>query len=368
MRLASLQKVMRSLLGWESYVILCAVFVGLLIGWWPPWGAAPGQPEMLAVNAAELDFGSVWEEEAFAWKFHLKNQFRHAISIHRFDLSCNCLDITPTQLDLRPGEIATIDLKLNLTKAPRSENDSAIRPFAAIISPRLKPEHVTAPSWQIQGKVRRLLTWERRPSQFGALSLLNQRGQAKQFHFTALYPVKKVEAECDQSVLSVQVTPDAHVRNRFALEVLIRSDLPVGAHPFLVRLRPSLEDGEVVPPLSVRGELEIVEDFALLPPEILLGPRTLGEETTEYVTIRSRVGQRIKVERVTNQGGILSVQPHNSKLGVLALEHTFAVRHRATAAGAQTDTAQFLVRGETERAQEISLSAHYYGLRADSNP
>src|SRR5579875_1916054 len=78
--------------------------------------------EGLAVAAADLDLGEVWEEKDIAWRLPIRNQTEGRIEIHDLVQTCGCTDIKPRRLSIAAGETATVDLTLDLTHRTYSDH------------------------------------------------------------------------------------------------------------------------------------------------------------------------------------------------------------------------------------------------------
>src|SRR5581483_2768328 len=77
----------------------------------PPMGVI----YVLAIAAADLDMGEVWEETGIVWRLPIHNQTTRHIEIHELQQTCGCTDIKPRRLTIAAGETATLELTLDLT-------------------------------------------------------------------------------------------------------------------------------------------------------------------------------------------------------------------------------------------------------------
>jgi hypothetical protein len=73
-------------------LVAAAAWAGRAVGLWKSVSGKAVEP-LLAVAADRLDFGEVWETDAFTWVLPIENRQGHDVEIQDFATSCTCLAV-----------------------------------------------------------------------------------------------------------------------------------------------------------------------------------------------------------------------------------------------------------------------------------
>ena len=107
------------------------------------WNSAPTEkPEVaksqpLHIDAADLDFGTQWDTDRFAWTVRVRNSSTERVTIRRLSSSCSCTSLEPSQFELAPGGEQTIRLQIDL---------GAVKDRSGAVRILLNADAVPAPS------------------------------------------------------------------------------------------------------------------------------------------------------------------------------------------------------------------------------
>lgn len=82
----------------------------------------------LSIEAASLDFGSVWNSEKFEWTVPIRNATSFPINVDRLEGSCTCTLVTPSSFVLKPGEEVRVKLRFDLFSRTHRSGDATV-PF-----------------------------------------------------------------------------------------------------------------------------------------------------------------------------------------------------------------------------------------------
>ena len=114
----------------------------------------PTSTPALRIDAAELHFGDVWEQQDFIWPVTVQNTSATAKQITGFSGSCSCQTFSPREFTLQPGESQRVEVHLDL----RANNSQALAEpvdnFAVAIWATVKGEPKDI-SWKLTGRVKR---------------------------------------------------------------------------------------------------------------------------------------------------------------------------------------------------------------------
>ncbi|MCI0739998.1 MAG: DUF1573 domain-containing protein [Gemmataceae bacterium] len=258
------------------------------------WISQPGQDALssnnaLVVESKELDFGEVWEDSAFSWKFMVHNPTPKEINIVRFHPSCNCLAISPNSARIAPKATTQITVKLDLSAAVAKFDCGKLAqsPGESIdVSERITPEtdgigpiHT---SWKVTGKVRRSLGFESRFVNFG----LVKENQALHtcIKVTSGTTIDGLEAECKHPGWSTSVAR-GDASSEYIIRVFSQEYLAPGPFEFSTTIRPIAKSLGSPPRYDFTLRGIVVSEFRASPPALLLGPVRLGTTVRETLTL-----------------------------------------------------------------------------------
>jgi hypothetical protein len=106
----------------------------------------------LRVAPQHLNFGTVWEQDAYRWIIPIENVTDRRIEIEGFDWSCGCLGVEPKELVIEPGEKAEVSVVMNLAASCLGGDAAAVRDAVVQVFPHVRGE--ARRGWTIAGRVR----------------------------------------------------------------------------------------------------------------------------------------------------------------------------------------------------------------------
>lgn len=89
----------------------------------------------LAVQAAALDLGEVWEQRDYVCNLPIRNRIGQDVNVAEFAVSCQCLVVEPRTITIPPGETVTVRLTLNLAERAEKNIDLPERPLLVEVVP-----------------------------------------------------------------------------------------------------------------------------------------------------------------------------------------------------------------------------------------
>src|SRR5438128_6412539 len=299
----------RNLLGHRLARILVLAFLGSLAGagYWLAGASRSERP--LTIPDEKLDFGEVWENEAFVLKLPITNQSQQKIWIRKFSSSCVCLSIEPTSLELRPAETKEVELTFDLSHGTVHPGQNTRRfsvDLVAMLEGGPKPEL----EWTVHGQVRRALEFS--PSRLTVAEPIVRGNPPAPLTIPvrALIPLGHLKASCSPPSAEACVKPidNRDAARDYTLEISPRQDLAVGALRFWVVLTPLGRDGSPLPARKVRIDCYVVDDVEVFPERLFLGPLNVGALVEETVLVRSRNGKAFTVQDIENDNANIEVR------------------------------------------------------------
>ncbi len=345
------------------------VAVCALSYWW--WGytneIVPPPNAGLVVDEKELDFGEVWEDRAFPWKFTIRNSTAKDVEIKKFSTSCGCAKVQPQSITVPAHSNVEVRLTLDLSepfwhapiKSQAEHATPAQRPFDATIEPAMN-DLILQKGWHVRGHVRKDLTIV--PADLRVTDPLVYGAQfpAQKAEVVSHFPYVGIEAMCSPEYAHVDVRRKDD--DRYTLDITLNPQLPVGNFTFRTRLKPLVGQNREPPKKSkpshsllVHGQ--VVDDAQTLPSKLLFGPRTIGETVEESVTLASLTGLPITVDSVE----VPSAGTVAERVSVDNGLATFIIRQRVAKPGHVAGTVTFRVRKGERRYQHV-LPWSYYGI------
>ena len=114
----------------------------------------PTSTPALRIDAAELHFGDVWEQQDFIWPVTVQNTSATAKQITGFSGSCSCQTFSPREFTLQPGESRRLEVHLDLRANSSQALAEPVDNFAVAIWATVKGEPKDI-SWKLTGRVKR---------------------------------------------------------------------------------------------------------------------------------------------------------------------------------------------------------------------
>lgn len=228
--------------------------------------------------------GTVWETRSLETQCELYNSANRVAEISGFGLSCNCLNVAPNRISLKPGERVEITASVNLTGAFSSTAETM--PFRVSVSPLCDPPDAVPNKWNITGKVL--------PSPISPIAdgtVVNVvYGQPKcSFPLILRRPVQSVDA--------VSITPEVatvdSVRFRdsdsYLIVLEVSSDLIPGRYDCDIEITPNCL--AVSPPaLTAKLKLDVPHGVVPHPGFLNLGFVSANTESETEVSLLSNCG------------------------------------------------------------------------------
>jgi hypothetical protein len=113
-------------------------------------------PPGIEISEDDLDFGTVWEEDAFSRRLLLRNRTSDSIAIKEFVCSRARVRVEPVSVVLAPGGHTEVTVVADLT-TECYEGEREVRPFSCIIAAieeeGIDPRH----KWELKGTIQRVL-------------------------------------------------------------------------------------------------------------------------------------------------------------------------------------------------------------------
>lgn len=331
--------------------LLAILILGLsfAVAYWAGMVARKANPaasievvEGLAIAAADLDLGEVWEERGVAWRLPIRNVSAGRIEIHDFIQTCACTDIKPRRLSLAAGETATIDLALDLTHRSYSESGQSRRPFSVVIYPVLKPKARPRLGWKLHGTIVSRITLDTLAVDFGERPIHGETPATQKVLATVHVPCQHLEVVVNPEVATAKVSPYQGDESRFKFNLAINSDLSPGnfqtdARIFVVSPTGEKALGAILP---VSGKMQ--PEIRLVPSQLLLESKPVGEIAEAIITLQGTPDTDARIDHIEIDSPDLRVEP--VKIDGIPHGRTFRVRQKVTKAGDQIGEVRFVIR------------------------
>lgn len=325
---------------WLILLYLLPLLAAGLWAWWAQKNLT--EPALLAngglvVDAKALDFGTVWEDAAFAWTLPLHNYSGRDIHIERFITSCHCVAIEPPSLHLPAGGEATLRLTLDLRAAQGTADAKAGRAFAIDIAPII--EGVSGTGWKVTGRVRPVLSVTPELVDFGHELIRGQPIPPRTIKVVAYTPLQSLTVTCTATFAEVHTRrlADPKQPNSYAVTITFHKDMPAGQYRAKVQLTATTATGQKAPPVVVPIQGRVVNYVKAVPAKLILGARAVGETVEETVTLQSYTGEVFAVERIDCGSENISIAP------IAKSANTYQVKTHITRQGSQTEEVIFAV-------------------------
>jgi hypothetical protein len=294
----------------------------------------------LSIEAASLDFGSVWNSERFEWTVPIRNTSRLEIHVDRLEGSCTCTLVAPSSFVLKPGEEVRVKLRYDLFSRTRPNGDSIV-PFDDALSAYVNGDEQPLARWHVRGHVKNAFACKPSALDFGD-SLVEGRP----------YPTRTIDVTCFQSCRNVEVSADERTmavvaKNpsgdgvHFQVAVAPGATLDSGTHKIKLSLGAVLRSGERTPHVSLPVEVRILPDLKVLPSLAHFGELKVGDSREETIVLASRSGRSFDVQNFDSANKNLEIVPVASND---AGAKVFRVRLTSSTLGSENTEARFKIR------------------------
>jgi hypothetical protein len=273
----------------------------------PGTGPKPvGRLPLLSVHKDKLDLGEVWEDQQFAWTLPVANNGTESVHVEEVRTSCGCVVAQPRAFTLRPGETHPLRLTLNLT--PRSSEAVGVpRAFAAevMLTTRTDSTPAAHETFALTARVRPVLEVRPREPSFGVRSDHVQPPLPMSFTVVPATPLESLTAIPEMPGFTASVRPTGP---ELTVTVTPTAPVPIGPLKVVVRLVPLQPGGHALPERRVTIGGAVGQDVIADPPEVSVGGRPVGTEARETLTVSSRTGRILTVQRVAAHGDGLTAE------------------------------------------------------------
>jgi len=319
----------------------------------PQRQSSASQPSIsLRIDPEQLNFGEVWENEAFPCSFSLHNDGQLPIEIENITTSCTCVRVEPRKFTVPPGGAVQLHAVVNHTIKQQADGGVAVALTATLKNPDTRTDRRVV--WQLTGSVRRVLLIGK------ALSLGKQSELATLepwiFPLESAEPLTEVKAESDIPELTAKVVASDESGCKFQLVVTPPQRLAPREIDGKITLIPNSRRHGNLPQRTVRLLGEIASDARSDPSEILIPGRLLGETIEETVAISSITNREWKIVSIATEGDGLTAEP----MGTGAIR----VRQAIRLTGRQTNQVTVVVATEKDRST-LLIPITYTGLQTE---
>jgi hypothetical protein len=298
--------------------------------------------EGLAIPAADLDMGEVWEEKGIAWRLPIRNQTDATVEIHDLLASCGCTSIEPRKLSIPAGETATINLQLDLTHRTYSDAGLAERPFAVMLRPVVGASQPRGPAWKLHGTIKSRVTVDPLAVDFGERPIHGQTPVTQKIAVAVHVPCRGLDVVVVPNVATAAVHRRSDDEAKFDIVLAANPDLPPGRFQADVRLITVSPDGEKALGVTVPLSGIMQPEVRLLPARLLLEAKPIGEVAEAVVTLQASPDVKVAVDHIEVDSPDLRVEPVTVE-GIPA-GRAFRVRQTVKKDGEQVSEVRFVIR------------------------
>lgn len=309
----------------------------------------------LFVPPAALQFGEVFETNAFSWSLPVENRSSQVLNIIGFSNSCSCVSVEPNSLVLEPGGSATIKLTLDLTAGPSGAEP--VREFQAVVLPRFDGMLRSQDGWRITGTIRKAFSMQP-PGEFVAQDIIRgTKYLLQEIRGTVHIPLYSIKASCN--IANVYLRPGLYTKD-FVVQFQFHEWLPVGYHRTELILEPLAKNGEVVTRSTVPVEVHVREPVVAVPSNLSFGAHTLGSLVQDLVQLKSLTGSMFHVDRIQSSSDSIVIERTGATADSTA-GNTYRIKVRVKDVRDQKEQIVFFI-NTNERRIEVPLAIHYFGV------
>ncbi len=323
----------------------------------------------LAVPAADLELGDVWETDEYQKTLTVINRGGEDIDIMELASSCGCVQVEPRSLVIPAGERKQVRLKLDLNWRSRREWGQPVRSLEVRVAPIVRPKSssegpTVLSGWVLRGWIKSRVTLEPPQADFWPECIRGRKTARVTVAAKVHVPFTRIEVPVDPARATVRVSRVAGDGKTFRLEVTPSDQLPAGEFHLALPVMVETAEGRgaVGAVLSVNGEMQ--EAILAAPKTIWFGPARLGTTVSGTVTLISAdgkqepevIGYDVSEEGLTIQGEAVEVKGGKA----------FKLNQKIACEGEQCVTARFKVRQQhANTIITIPVECHYYGLQEE---
>jgi hypothetical protein len=288
-----------------------------------------------------LDFGEVWESEAFPWQVELENRASERVVIDELKGSCSCISTNTSEISLNPGEHRQVDFIINLAdNRPYDTNSS--RDVRIQLSGRVSASDGSSliHTWYLRGRVKRYLISDPTALAFGEI-VVDGSGEQKRVGITSRIPLRSLRIAAAPPGWQVTATRVELPPGDFALTVTAVGTSP-GVFRETVKVQGVSENGEFLPPLTLRCSGAFRTPVYALPQTQDLGVVSGSEVRTITFTLINDNASDCEIGRIvlahddasvlkkvqTPSGWEVTFRQATTGKGAQTVEHVVFIQHR----------------------------------------
>lgn len=310
----------------------------------------------LCVDAADLDFGEVWEDPHFVRTLIVRNTGSHAVVVSNMQGSCECTAVEPVAFRIAPGGEQRVAVKIDLTHRFPYHFGMDLREISVRVFPTFADRGAAAESWAVHGVVKSRVSVDGRDLAFG--DLCGQGGPAvtRAMKATAHVPLVAVEATAPADKATVRVVPAPKRPGGYDVRVTPNPDLPLGPFQFEVQLTATMPDGAKYKCVGFRVQGETRSPVRVIPDQVLLGEHPTGITTEATVSVQFP-GAGWSVDRVETERTDTVVTAAPS----LDNRPTYRVSQLIAKPGDHTAQVRFVCRKPNGQFETVPATVRWYG-------
>jgi hypothetical protein len=298
--------------------------------------------EGLAIPAADLDMGEVWEAKGIAWRLPIHNQTAATVEIHDLLASCGCTSIEPRKLSISAGETATINLQLDLTHRTYSDAGLAERPFAVMLRPVIGAGQPRGPAWKLHGTIKSRVTVDPLAVDFGERPVHGQTPVTQKIVAAVHLPCRDLEVMVEPKVATATIHRRSDDETTFDIVLAANPNLPPGEFKGEAQIKVVTPTGERWPGFTMLIGGKMQPEVRLLPSRLLLEAKPIGEMAEAVVTLQASPDAKVAVDHIEIDSPDLRVEPVTVE-GIPA-GRAFRVRQTVRKDGEQVSEVRFVIR------------------------
>jgi len=340
---ASRRKVSAGRLLWRGILATAGAFWVIASGYVllaEIWESRKAPLPPLSIEAASLDFGSVWNSEKFEWAVPIRNASAFPIDVGRLEGSCTCTSVSPSSFVLKPSEEVRVTLRYNLFSRTRQNSDATV-PFDDLLSAFVSGDERPLARWHIRGLVKNAFICKPTQLDFGDTLVAGRAYPARGIDVTCFQPCRDLVVSADERNVAVVAKNPSGDGLHFQVAVALGTTLESGTHKFKLSLGAVLASGERTPCVSIPVEARILPDLQIFPSLAHFGDLMVGQSREETIVLASRSGRSFDVPNVDAASKNLEIIPVASDD---AGSKVFRVRLTSSKLGSENTQARFKIR------------------------
>jgi hypothetical protein len=171
-------------------------------------------------------------------------------------------------------------------------------------------------------------------------------------------PIKSVSLDFDASLMAATLERLEGKSDQFKITLVPRKSLKAGVFDQVVSLIPVLATGERLPPMHVHARGFVQQCVQIVPSDIILGVRTVGDTAEETLLLQSSTAAPFRIGAI-QAGSDVSIEPL-----VSGYHHDIPIRirHKIMSVGDQCQVLRVNVASSDGTKIELPLKVTYYGM------